>query len=213
MFYPIDPSEMYGVFAIRLEKYKAHFYTQGSKCFTCTSSYFNIKAQAAFLALFFFYFLCIRVLLQQHHPRPRLHNICKPKGPRPPSSVWPGDWSVRALPSLTGRQTWPARGAGKDQESQGAVWRLHGVWRKPDIQRNRPEPGAVLQPWVWAQTVLLPLLMGRVLASLTGQRSLLHLYILDLLVIHCWRAEAFLFLEKANLINASARKFFLNWFD
>ena len=57
MFYPIDPSEMYGVFAIRLEKYKAHFYTQGSKRFTCTSSYFNIKAQAAFLALFFFLFL------------------------------------------------------------------------------------------------------------------------------------------------------------
>lgn len=173
MFYPTNPSEMYGVFAIRLEKYKAHFYTQGRKCFTCTSSYFPIKAQAAFLALFF-YFLCIRCLPQQHHPRPRLLNICKPKGPRPPSSVWPGGWSVRALSSLTGWQTWPARGAGKDQESQGAVWRLHGVWRKPDIQRNGPEPGAVLQPSVWAQTRMLPLLIGH--ASLTGQCSVFHLH-------------------------------------
>uniref|UniRef100_H2U1V0 Arylsulfatase A n=1 Tax=Takifugu rubripes TaxID=31033 RepID=H2U1V0_TAKRU len=30
MFYPTNPSETYGVFAIRLEKYKAHFYTQGA---------------------------------------------------------------------------------------------------------------------------------------------------------------------------------------
>lgn len=60
MFYPTDPSEMYGVFAIRLEKYKAHFYTQGKKCFTCTNSYFPLKAQGAFLALFF-YFLAHQV--------------------------------------------------------------------------------------------------------------------------------------------------------
>lgn len=177
MFYPTDPSEKYSVFAIRLEKYKAHFYTQGRKCFTCASSYFPIKAQAAFLALFFFFYsLCIRRLPQQHHPRPRLLNACKLEGPWPPSSVWPGGRSVRALPSHTGRQTRPARGAGKDRESQGVVWKLHGVWRKPDVQRNRPQPGAVLQPSVWAQTRLLPLLMGHVLASLTGQRSVLHLH-------------------------------------
>ncbi|XP_071393843.1 arylsulfatase A [Centroberyx affinis] len=30
MFYPTDPSEMYGLFALRLEKYKAHFYTRGA---------------------------------------------------------------------------------------------------------------------------------------------------------------------------------------
>uniref|UniRef100_A0A7N8XZG8 Arylsulfatase A n=1 Tax=Mastacembelus armatus TaxID=205130 RepID=A0A7N8XZG8_9TELE len=30
MFYPEDPSEKYGLFALRLGKYKAHFYTQGS---------------------------------------------------------------------------------------------------------------------------------------------------------------------------------------
>ncbi|CAG11369.1 unnamed protein product, partial [Tetraodon nigroviridis] len=30
MFYPTDPSEKNGLFAIRLEKYKAHFYTQGA---------------------------------------------------------------------------------------------------------------------------------------------------------------------------------------
>lgn len=30
MFYPVDPTEHYGLFAIRLRKYKAHFYTRGS---------------------------------------------------------------------------------------------------------------------------------------------------------------------------------------
>lgn len=30
MFYPTDPSEMDGLFALRLGKYKAHFYTQGT---------------------------------------------------------------------------------------------------------------------------------------------------------------------------------------
>ena len=30
MFYPTDPSEMYGLFALRLGKYKAHFYTRGT---------------------------------------------------------------------------------------------------------------------------------------------------------------------------------------
>lgn len=30
MFYPVDPSEKYGLFAVRLGKYKAHFYTQGA---------------------------------------------------------------------------------------------------------------------------------------------------------------------------------------
>lgn len=30
MFYPTDPSEMYGLFAVRLGKYKAHFYTRGA---------------------------------------------------------------------------------------------------------------------------------------------------------------------------------------
>ncbi|KAK1785014.1 hypothetical protein P4O66_018448 [Electrophorus voltai] len=29
-FYPTDPSEKYGVFAVRMEKYKAHYYTRGA---------------------------------------------------------------------------------------------------------------------------------------------------------------------------------------
>lgn len=33
MFYPIDPTEKYGLFAIRLRKYKAHFYTKGAAGF------------------------------------------------------------------------------------------------------------------------------------------------------------------------------------
>ena len=31
MFYPTDPNEMYGLFALRLGKYKAHFYTRGMR--------------------------------------------------------------------------------------------------------------------------------------------------------------------------------------
>lgn len=106
------------------------------------------------------YFLCIRCLPQQYHPRPRMLNSCKPKVPRPSSSVWPGGRSIRALPSLAGWQTRPASSARKDQGYQGAVWRLHGIWWKPSVQRYRPESGAMLQPSVWAQTALLPLLMG-----------------------------------------------------
>uniref|UniRef100_A0A8C6UQB9 Arylsulfatase A n=1 Tax=Neogobius melanostomus TaxID=47308 RepID=A0A8C6UQB9_9GOBI len=30
MFYPTNPSELYGLFAVRMGKYKAHFYTQGA---------------------------------------------------------------------------------------------------------------------------------------------------------------------------------------
>lgn len=33
IFYPTNPSEMKGLFALRLGKYKAHFYTQGSRGF------------------------------------------------------------------------------------------------------------------------------------------------------------------------------------
>lgn len=31
IFYPTDPSEKYSMFALRLGKYKAHFYTRGSR--------------------------------------------------------------------------------------------------------------------------------------------------------------------------------------
>lgn len=48
MFYPTDPSETYSVFAIRLENYKAHFYTRGSKCFTYISSYVSSKCKQHF---------------------------------------------------------------------------------------------------------------------------------------------------------------------
>lgn len=33
MFYPTDPNEMYGLFALRMGKYKAHFYTRGKPNF------------------------------------------------------------------------------------------------------------------------------------------------------------------------------------
>nr|XP_020466741.1 arylsulfatase A isoform X2 [Monopterus albus] len=39
MFYPTDPSEKYGLFALRLGKYKAHFYTQGSTHSATTPDY------------------------------------------------------------------------------------------------------------------------------------------------------------------------------
>lgn len=36
MFYPTNPTEEYGLFAIRLGKYKAHFYTEGTVGFIPT---------------------------------------------------------------------------------------------------------------------------------------------------------------------------------
>lgn len=36
MFYPTDPNEIYGLFALRLGKYKAHFYTRGTVGFIYT---------------------------------------------------------------------------------------------------------------------------------------------------------------------------------
>uniref|UniRef100_A0A3Q3WPL2 Sulfatase N-terminal domain-containing protein n=1 Tax=Mola mola TaxID=94237 RepID=A0A3Q3WPL2_MOLML len=50
MFYPVDPSEEYSIFALRLGRYKAHFYTQGSlhssttpdkECSVCASLKFH----------------------------------------------------------------------------------------------------------------------------------------------------------------------------
>lgn len=43
MFYPTNPSEMYGLFALRLGKYKAHFYTQGTDGPICTFIEIKIK--------------------------------------------------------------------------------------------------------------------------------------------------------------------------
>lgn len=36
IFYPSNPTEEYGLFAIRLRKYKAHFYTEGTAGFIPT---------------------------------------------------------------------------------------------------------------------------------------------------------------------------------
>lgn len=44
MFYPIDPSEKYGLFALRLGKYKAHFYTQGTRSYILTTAYWHCQA-------------------------------------------------------------------------------------------------------------------------------------------------------------------------
>lgn len=36
MFYPTDPNDKFGLFALRLGKYKAHFYTRGTVGFIYT---------------------------------------------------------------------------------------------------------------------------------------------------------------------------------
>lgn len=108
-----------------------------------------------------FFSMCIRCLPQRDYPRPRLSTIRSPQGSRPPSYFWPGGWPLGALPSLPQGQTRPPRPAGEDQESQAAVWSLYGVWREPDVKRDRPKPGALLQSSMQPQTQLLPLLMGR----------------------------------------------------
>ncbi len=55
MFYPTDPSETYGLFALRLGKYKAHFYTRGTVDFTYTicwrSSIFTLSEPRCFWLL------------------------------------------------------------------------------------------------------------------------------------------------------------------
>lgn len=148
MFYPTDPSEMYGLFALRLGKYKAHFYTQGTVGFIYTICW-NVKIKNYQNTEVFLTpacpCLCIRCYPQWYYPRPRLPSICGPQGPRPPTRFWPGGWPLRELPSSRVGKTWPPRPAGEDQEGQGRVWSLHGVWREPDIKRNRHEPGALLQ--------------------------------------------------------------------
>lgn len=149
VFYPTDPAEKYGLFALRLGKYKAHFYTQGTADFIYIISW-NVKKHYHTVRTYVFVTpacpcLCIRCYPQRYYPGPRLPSICSPQGPRPSSYFRPGGWPLGALPSAPDGKTRPPSPVGEDQESQGAVWSLHGVWRKPDIKRNRPRPGALLQ--------------------------------------------------------------------
>lgn len=146
MFYPTDPNTMYGMFALRLGKYKAHFYTRGTVGFRCMRSIIETKHLALILHLFLF--LHIRCYPQWYHPRPRLPSICSSQGPWPPFDVRPGSWPLRALPALPGGKTRPPSLGAADQESQGAVWRLHGVWWEPGIKGIRLQPGALLQSTV-----------------------------------------------------------------
>lgn len=43
MYYPMNVEETYGLFAVRLGKYKAHFYTRGSTHHTQTVMNLNNK--------------------------------------------------------------------------------------------------------------------------------------------------------------------------
>ena len=57
IFYPTDPSEMYGLFALRLGKYKAHFYTRGTAGF-CWNTEMNHNHTSE---LRWFWFLVVHV--------------------------------------------------------------------------------------------------------------------------------------------------------
>lgn len=62
MFYPTDPNEMYGLFALRLGKYKAHFYTRGTKSFMYTICWDQDHARLIIQAeLMCFWFLLVHV--------------------------------------------------------------------------------------------------------------------------------------------------------
>lgn len=154
MFYPTDPNEKFGLFALRLGKYKAHFYTRGTVGFTyiifveiSQSSFIPRSDLRCFLAPASLC-LCIRLQPQRYYPRPGLLSNCSPQGPRPPSSFWPGGRPLGALPPTFWGRPWPWSRVGENQENQGAVWVLHGVRREPDIKRDGPGPGALLQSHV-----------------------------------------------------------------
>lgn len=145
MFYPTDPSEMYGLFALRLGKYKAHFYTRGRVGFIYTIYWKSRYIKSSYDKTPGCSCLCIRCYPQLYYPRQRLLSICSPQAPWPTSHFWPGGWPFWELPSRCTGKTWSPIFVGENQESQGAIWSLHGVWREPDIKRNRPESGALLQ--------------------------------------------------------------------
>lgn len=154
MFYPVDPTEQYGLFAIRFGKYKAHFYTQGRRLHLLLIRPF--LSQIWLVALFL-----TRCYPQQLNPRPRLPSDCHLKASWPSSYFRPGGRPLWELPALAeGPSACPSR-AGGDHESEGRLWSHYGVWSEPGIEGNRSGPGAVLQPWVQPPTQLLPLLKGQ----------------------------------------------------
>lgn len=118
MFYPIDPTEKYSLFAIRLRKYKVHFYTRGAAGFL--AKVFNLSASQiqVFLTPIS---RCVRRLPQLHYAGHRVLPVRTPPGPRPPAALRPGRRPSRALPALAGGQSRPARRAGGDREDQAAV--------------------------------------------------------------------------------------------
>lgn len=73
-FYPVDPSEKYGVFAVRWQKYKAHYYTRGEFLLSSliygdlnqTSKYLNLLFTLSFTHIlhdnfFIFFYLPVFV--------------------------------------------------------------------------------------------------------------------------------------------------------
>lgn len=95
MFYPVDPTEHYGLFAIRLRKYKAHFYTRGTAGFF--PEVLDLSVCSWLWSLGF----------SRFHPQllyagQRVLIPLTPQGARPSAPLRPGRGPPRALPPLAG---------------------------------------------------------------------------------------------------------------
>lgn len=87
MFYPTDPSEKYGLFALRLGKYKAHFYTRGTGGFIYIISW-NVKkhnhSQSWGIFNTCLSMLCIQVLPTAALPRTKTAQYLQSSRPTTP---------------------------------------------------------------------------------------------------------------------------------
>lgn len=138
-YYPVDPSEKYGVFAVRMGNYKAHYYTMGEfysktvNAFVCSSTCHILHTPRTTT---FCPFLCLRSGTQWNNSRSGLSCNLPTEVSRPSSAVWPGVWPIWKLQP---EREWSSRAGQRSAEHQGPqgqVWGLDAIWRKWDRERN-----------------------------------------------------------------------------
>lgn len=91
-YYPVDPCEKYGVFAVRMGKYKAHYYTRGEfwlRLMFCTKTV-NSKKKSVLFGLLYTRQnndVFLRIGTQWNHSRSGLSGHLPPAVPRPSTAV------------------------------------------------------------------------------------------------------------------------------
>lgn len=127
-YYPDDPSEKYGVFAVRMGKYKAHYYTRGEfwlratfcsktvNVFMCSLTY-HILCTPRTTALC--PFLCLRIVTQWNNSRSGLSGNLPPEVSRPSAAVRPGVRPFWKLQPECERSSRTGQRAAKYQGPQG----------------------------------------------------------------------------------------------